>query len=171
MSTATTGRIFREKTSADAEAVLDLNTRAFGRSDEANIVTQLEKDGDSLLQLVCEQEGQIIGHILFYPLPVFGKLAAVGLGPMSVDPWMQKEGVGKQLIAAGLAGIRDAGGSIVFVLGHETYYPKMGFSVEATDKFETPLKGPHFMAIRLRYGPPMSGRLIFPKAFGIPTSA
>ena len=165
-----TDRIFREKTPADTEAVLDLNTRAFGRPDEAKIVQQLEKDGDVLLQLVCEHDGQIIGHILFYPLPVFGKLSGAGLGPMSVDPWMQKEGVGKQLIAAGLTGLKDAGVPIVFVLGHETYYPKMGFSVAATKDFETPLKGPHFMAIRLRYGPPMSGRLIFPPAFGVPSA-
>jgi putative acetyltransferase len=153
---------------ADKPAVADLNTRAFGRTDEADIVTKLEKAGDVLLQLVAEMDGRIVGHILFYPMGVFGKLGAAGLGPMCVDPWVQKEGIGSQLVRAGLGMMNQSGVPIVFVLGHDTYYPRFGFSVEAAADFETPLKGPHFMAVRLRFGPPMSGRLIFPDAFGVP---
>lgn len=153
---------------ADKPAVADLNTRAFGRTDEADIVTRLEKAGDVLLQLVAEMDGRIVGHILFYPMGVFGKLGAAGLGPMCVDPWVQKEGIGSQLVRTGLGMMNQSGVPIVFVLGHDTYYPRFGFSVEAAADFETPLKGPHFMAVRLRFGPPMSGRLIFPDAFGVP---
>jgi putative acetyltransferase len=131
----------------------------------------LEKDRDILLELVAEQDGQIVGHILFYPIGVLGKLGGAGLGPMCVDPWVQREGIGSYLMQAGLQRMKDAGVPIVFVLGHENYYPRFGFSVEATKDFETPLKGPHFMAIRLRFGPPMSGKLIFPEAFGVATSA
>ena len=57
---------------------------------------------------------------------------------------------------------------VVFVIGHDTYYPKFGFTVAETEKFQTPLKGPHFFAVRLRFGPPMSGELMFPRAFGVP---
>jgi putative acetyltransferase len=163
-------RTIREARPADREAILDLNRRAFGQPDEADIVARLAKDGDILLELVTEHEGQIIGHILFYPLGVFGKLGAAGLGPMSVDPWMQKDGVGSGLVRAGLQAMKDAGVPLVFVLGHEKYYPRFGFSVEATKDFETTLKGPHFFAIRFRFGPPMSGKLVFPDAFGIPIS-
>ncbi len=151
----------------DKPAIADLNTRAFGQEDEARIVTQLEKDGDVVLQLVAELDGRLVGHILFYAVGVRGKLGAVGLGPMSVDPWVQREGIGKQLIVQGLTMLRDNGVSVVFVLGHDWYYPKLGFSVEATEPFQTSLKGPHFFALRLRHGPPMSGELIFPAAFGI----
>ncbi|MDP3495454.1 MAG: N-acetyltransferase [Hyphomonadaceae bacterium] len=161
-------RIFRVMTQADRAAVLDLNTRAFGQPDEARIVEALETAGDVMLQLVVESDGQIVGHILFYPLGVFGKLSAAGLGPMSVDPWVQKEGIGKGLVMHGLKLMKDAGVPIVFVLGHDWFYPKFGFSVEQAAEFETPLKGPHFMALRMRHGPPMSGRLIFPDAFGVP---
>jgi putative acetyltransferase len=163
-------RSMREATPADREAILDLNRRAFGRPDEADIIVKLEKAGDILLELVAEQDSQIVGHILFYPLGVKGKLGAAGLGPMSVDPWIQREGVGSGLVVAGLERMRAAGAPLVFVLGHETYYPRFGFSTDATKDFETPLKGPHFFAIRFRFGPPMSGRLIFPDAFGIPIS-
>ncbi len=161
-------KTFREKTPADTEAVLDLNTRAFGRSDEAEIVKKLEKDGDVVLQLVAEMDEQIVGHILFYPLGVLGKLGGVGLGPMSVDPWVQREGIGSQLVMGGLTGLKSAGVPIVFVLGHEKFYPRFGFSVDEAKDFETPLKGPHFMALRMRFGPPMSGKLVFPDAFGVP---
>lgn len=153
---------------ADKPAVKDLTTRAFGRPDEADIIDQLERNGDVTLQMVAEMDGQIVGHILFYPMGVFGKLGAVGLGPMSVDPWVQKEGIGKALVNAGLNMLKEGGASIVFVLGHDWFYPKLGFTEEATADFSTPLKGPHFMANRMRFGPPMSGRLIFPDAFGVP---
>ena len=43
-----------------------------------------------------------------------------------------------------------------------------GFTVAETEKFQAPLKGPHFFAVRLRFGPPMSGELMFPRAFGVP---
>lgn len=158
----------RIMTQADKPAVLDLTTRAFGQSDEAEIITKLENDGAVLLQLVAEMDGQIVGHILFYTIGVFGKLGAAGLGPMSVDPWVQKEGIGKALVTEGLRMMHENGVPIVFVLGHDWFYPKLGFSVEAAADFSTPLKGPHFMANRLRFGPPMSGRLIFPDAFGVP---
>jgi len=157
----------RAATEADRPAIADLNTRAFGQPDEARIVAQLERDGDVLLQLVAEIDGRIVGHILFYTLGVRGKLGAAGLGPMSVDPALQRSGVGSQLVRAGLNMLQQSGAPIVFVLGHEKFYPRFGFSVDAADEFETPLKGPHFMAVRMRYGPPMSGELIFPEAFGI----
>lgn len=161
-------RTIRIMTQADKAAVQDINIRAFDRNDEAELIQKLEAAENVVLQMVAEMDGQIVGHILFYPIGVFGKLGAVGLGPMSVDPWVQKEGIGKALVAEGMAQMRAMGVPIVFVLGHDWFYPKLGFSVEATADFSTPLKGPHFMAQRLRFGPPMSGRLVFPQPFGVP---
>lgn len=149
----------------DRKAVLDLNTRAFKQPDEARIVEQLEKDESIWLELVAEHQGKIVGHILFFPIGVFGKLGALGLGPMSVDPGMQNQGIGSNLVRAGLSEAQQAAVPIVFVLGHENFYPRFGFSVDAASEFETAYKGPHFMALRLRFGPPMSGRLIYPDAF------
>ena len=158
---------YRIAVQADKPAIAELTTRAFGQPDEARIISQLEEAGEVLIQFVAEMEDRIVGHILFYPLGVRGKLSAVGLGPMSVDPRTQRSGVGSQLVRIGLKTVQDAGAPIVFVLGHEAFYPRFGFSVAATSEFETPLKGPHFMAVRMRHGPPMSGELIFPAAFGV----
>lgn len=167
----TTKGIIREATPDDRTAILDLTARAFGQLEEVEIIEKLERDGDILLELVADIDGKIVGHILFYPIGVFGKLGAVGLGPMCVDPWMKRERIGTNLVNLGLGRIKDSGASLVFVLGHDWFYPRFGFSVDATKEFETPYKGPHFFAVRFRYGPPMSGRLIFPDAFGTPPGA
>lgn len=153
---------------ADKPAVADLTTRAFGRPEEANIIRKLEDGGEVLVQYVAEMDGQIVGHILFYPMGVFGRLGGAGLGPMCVDPWVHREGIGSRLVRTGLEMMKQSGVPIVFVLGHESYYPRFGFSCEAAAAFDTPVRGPGLMALRLRHGPPMSGRLIFPDAFGIP---
>jgi putative acetyltransferase len=158
--------IIRPFRSADRAAVLDLNTRAFKQKDEAQIIEKLEKAGDIWLEVVAEREGKIIGHILFFPIGVFQKLSGMGLGPMCVDPKFQKKGIGTDLVNFGLNQAKMASVPIVFVLGHEKYYPRFGFTVEATKDFESEYKGPHFMAVRYRFGPPMSGRLIYPDAFG-----
>jgi putative acetyltransferase len=152
----------------DAAAVADVATQAFGRPDEARIIAELEKDGDVWLHVVAVMDGKVIGQALFYHLGVFEKLSALGLGPMSVDPWVQRQRIGMSMVRYGLDACERAGAPIVFVLGHKDYYPKMGFSAEATNGFESPWSGhPEFMALRLRHGPPMSGRLVFPKAFGV----
>ncbi len=158
--------IVRIALKTDKPAIQELNTRAFGQPDEARIIRQLEQDGDVRLQIVAEMDGHIVGHVLFYAIGVRDRIGAIGLGPMSVDPWVQREGVGTMMVNAGLVMVRDAGAPIVFVLGHDTYYPRFGFSVEATAEFQSVYKGPHFFALRFRAGPPMSGELIFPRAFG-----
>jgi putative acetyltransferase len=150
---------------ADRKAVLDLNTRAFKQEDEARLIEKLLKEDQVWLEMVAELDGKIVGHILFFPIGVLGKLSGLGLGPMSVDPKYQKKGIGSDLVHAGLFEVQQAGVPIIFVLGHKEYYPKFGFSVEATKDFESIYKGPNFMARRFRYGPPMSGKLIYPAAF------
>lgn len=161
------GLKLRLATEADRPAIADLNTRAFGQPDEARIVAELERAGDVLLQVLAEKDGRVVGHILFYPMGVRGKLGGAGLGPMSVDPSVQRSGIGSQLINTGLGIMKESGVPIVFVLGHDTYYPKFGFSEKAAEEFECKFKGPNFMALRMRFGPPMSGELIFPAAFGV----
>jgi putative acetyltransferase len=160
--------VIRQATPDDRTAILDLTARAFGQLDEVEIIEKLERDGDILLELVAELDGKVVGHILFYPIGVYGKLGAIGLGPMCVDPWMKRRKIGSMLVNGGLEIVKSSGAPLVFVLGHDWFYPHFGFTVKETEEFETPYKGPHFFALRFRYGPPMSGRLIFPDAFGKP---
>lgn len=150
----------------DMDAIVALNDAAFGGQEESAIVRALRRDGDSLLSLVATEGEVIIGHIEFFRIRVDGAPVAVGLGPMSVKPGLQKQGVGAGLIGLGLSMLEEAGEKIVFVLGHDTYYPKFGFSEAAAAPFKAPWSGPHFMAVRLQPGGPEAGELTYPQAFG-----
>ena len=148
------------------DAIAAVNDAAFGGPEESRITRALHADGDSLLSLVATGNIEIVGHIEFFRIWIDGAAVGVGLGPMSVLPELQKTGVGASLIRLGLAALEGAGETIVFVLGHDTYYPKFGFTEAAASPFSAPWSGPHFMALRLGKGGPETGTLTYPKAFG-----
>lgn len=171
--------LVRPAIAADVPVIAALNTQAFGGADEAAIVQRLAADGDSLASLVAEEDGAVIGHIQFFRIgvgaPSEGDGAepalvgdAAGLGPMSVRPDRQREGVGSALIQTGVAMMRDAGEAWIFVLGEPGYYARFGFDPEPAARFESPWPGPAFMALRLASGP-QRGRLVYPNAFISPT--
>lgn len=122
--------VIRRERPADADGVRRVNEEAFGRQGEADLVEALHRQGDVTLSLVAEVNEKIVGHILFSPVRVVseeGEWSAVALGPMGVLPPYQRDGIGSQLVRAGLAGCQQAGEGVVFVLGHPDYYPRFGF--------------------------------------------
>lgn len=166
----------RAATAADAGAV-DTVIRAafagtdFGHQGEAELVRMIEADGDALVSLVAERCGDIVGHVLFSRMDVVadgGAVAAAGLAPVSVAPDCQGQGVGTALIRAGLDVLREQGVAMCFVLGHEDYYPRFGYSAELAARFVSPFSGPHFMAMMLDSAAewPQGGRADYAPAFG-----
>lgn len=150
----------------DIDSIAALNDAAFGGPDEARITRRLQADGDSLVSLVADSEAGIVGHIEFFRILIDGQPLGAGLGPMSAQPGRQRAGIGSYLIRTGLEELDMLGETIVFVLGHDTYYPKFGFEADTAQPFTAPWSGPHFMAIRLAPGGPASGTLTYPRAFG-----
>lgn len=150
----------------DIDEIAKLNDAAFGQSAEGKIVRRLKRDGDSLLSLIAHDDSRIVGHIEFFRIRVDDAPVAVGLGPMSVLPGRQKQGIGSGLIRTGLLALEGAGESLVFVLGHPDYYPRFGLSADAALPFSAPWSGPAFMARRLADAAPASGTLTYPSAFG-----
>ncbi|MBA3068308.1 MAG: N-acetyltransferase [Hyphomonas sp.] len=155
----------RTATPEDMDAIAALNEAAFGGPDEARVTRQLQADGDSLISLVAENESGLVGHIEFFRILIDGEPAGAGLGPLSAKPCLQKSGIGSYLVRTGLEELDMLGETIVFVLGHDTYYPRFGFAAETAQSFAAPWSGPHFMAIRLAPGGPTSGTLTYPRAF------
>lgn len=166
----------RAATAADADAV-DIIIRAafagtdFGHQGEAELVRMIDGDGDTLVSLVAERDGVIVGHVLFSRMDVDADgqpLAAAGLAPVAVRPGLQGQGIGDALIRAGLDVLREQGIAISFVLGHEAYYPRFGYSPELAARFASPFAGPHFMAMMLDSGAPwpLGGRADYAPAFG-----
>jgi putative acetyltransferase len=116
----------RDEQSSEIAAVRDVNRRAFGQEQEANIVDALRANGASLVSLVAVVDGQIVGHIMFSPIDVNGIVGAA-LGPMAVIPEHQRCGIGSRLVEAGCERMRAKGCPFIIVLGHATYYPRFGF--------------------------------------------
>jgi putative acetyltransferase len=116
----------REERSDDIAAVRDLNRRAFGQDQEANIVDALRANGAALLSLVATVDDRVVGHIMYSPLSV-GDVNGAALGPMAVLPEHQRQGIGSKLVEAGNRKLKDAGCPFIIVVGHAYYYPRFGF--------------------------------------------
>jgi putative acetyltransferase len=143
-------------------------TAEFGKADEADLVDALRADGDALLELVAEEDGAVVGHILFSPLATDTGARFAALAPLSVMPGRQKDGLGSWLMETGHELLRAAGVEAVIVLGHPDYYPRVGYSAEAARTVKAPFAGPHFMALALKPGAldePVA--VTYARAFGI----
>jgi putative acetyltransferase len=117
----------REERASDVAAVRDLNTRAFGQEQEANIVDALRSSGAAALSLVAIAAGSLVGHIMYSPITIDGKLTGAALGPMAVLPEYQRGGVGSELVKTGNERLKRDGCPFIVVLGHAEYYPRFGF--------------------------------------------
>jgi putative acetyltransferase len=146
---------------------------AFGQKDEADLVERLRADGDAFIELVAEQEGYVVGHIVFSLLGLspmrMGAPMLAALAPVAVWPDAQRRGVGRELVQEGLLECRTRGVEAVIVLGHYDYYPRFGFSAEAAAVLDAPFSGESFMALELAPGAlaRAEGRLLYAKAFGV----
>lgn len=114
----------------DIEAVREVNEKAFGEPQEAEIVDALRTTCKELLSLVAVHNNRVIGHILFSPVTLVGpsyELTGMGLAPMAVHPRFQRNGIGSLLVRQGLRQLRDQGCPFVIVLGQPEYFPRFGF--------------------------------------------
>jgi putative acetyltransferase len=120
--------IIRLERPEDSSQIRHVNELAFGQPAEADVVDKLRKACTEALSLVAEDGGAIVGHILFTPVVVEGRLAlGMGLAPMAVLPDRQRQGIGSQLVRRGLDNLRERGCPFVVVVGHPEYYPRFGF--------------------------------------------
>ncbi|GAB6060051.1 GNAT family N-acetyltransferase [Desulfonatronum parangueonense] len=118
----------RPENPQDQEAVHHLNLAAFEYGPEAALVDKLRSSCNEYLAFVAEEDGDVVGHILFTPATVDGSdVAGMGLAPMAVLPSHQRKGIGSRLVRHGLDHLRQSGCPFVIVLGHPEYYPRFGF--------------------------------------------
>ncbi len=123
----------RKETRADFEAIAEVTTRAFknvpvSRLTEPYIIRDLRKAGAMSLSLVAEVEERVIGHIAFSPIEITdGTKDWYGLGPVSVLPELQNQGIGKALIHIGIAMLKEKGAKGIALVGDPDYYTKFGF--------------------------------------------
>lgn len=164
----------RPETPNDLIAIHHINERAFGQPDEAKLVNNLRDEGAVVLSLVAQKQAAVIGHILFCRIQIQTpkkRLNAVSLSPMAVLPEFQGQGIGSQLVQAGLAELRASGESVVTVLGYPEYYPRHGFRPAQDYNIKCPYEVPPaawmLMELKPKALAKQNGVVVYPHAFSM----
>ena len=134
----------RPERPADVASVRRINEQAFGQPAEAILVDRLRAACPQAVSLVAEDDGQVVGHILFTPVVLEGRerqVVGMGLAPMAVLPERQRGGIGSALVRHGLDRLRERGCPFVVVVGHADYYPRFGFDRASRHGFASQWEG------------------------------
>lgn len=127
----------RNEQTSDIQAIFNLTEVAFkdqqySSHTEQFIVNALRNSGQLTLSLVAEYNDEVIGHIAFSPVSISdGSTGWYGLGPVSVLPKYQGQGVGSKLINDGLAALKNLGAAGCVLLGEPEYYGRFGFRADS----------------------------------------
>ena len=133
MNPVNPGMVIRDETDADIGAITEVTIAAFESLQISNhteqfIIEALRAAKALTVSLVAELDGRLIGHIAFSPVTISdGKRNWYGLGPVSVLPEYQRQGIGKALILEGLSRLKNLNAQGCCVVGHPEYYRKFGF--------------------------------------------
>lgn len=125
----------RKERTGDADRIHEVTMRAFQDAPHTShteqfIVKALREAGALSVSLVAEYDGEIVGHVAISPVSVSdGAAGWYGLGPVSVLPEYQRQGIGSRLVERALAEIKQGAASGCVVLGDPEYYRRFGFRV------------------------------------------
>ena len=134
--------IIRKETQSDVGAITDITKAAFKNHPFTNnteqfIINALRADNALTVSLVAELEGKLMGHIAFSPVTFTdGSENWYGLGPVSVLPDYQKQGIGKRLINEGIDLLKDSGAKGCVLVGDPNFYERFGFRSPDSLKYE-----------------------------------
>ncbi len=123
----------RNEINADVNAIAEVTVDAFKTLEISNhteqfIIAALRAAKALTMSLVAEVDGRVIGHIAFSPVTISdGTRNWYGLGPVSVLPEYQRQGIGKALIQEGLLRLKEMNAQGCCLVGHPDYYRKFGF--------------------------------------------
>jgi len=121
------------------EEILEVHMDAFenyGAEQIKVLVNDLLDDESAypLVSLMAYVDGKPAGHVFFSKAineNKENKLSSYILAPLAVIKSVQKVGIGKKLIEAGVEKLKELNADLAFVLGHIEYYPKCGFIKDA----------------------------------------
>jgi len=125
--------IVRPETPAHYHAIAEMTALAHHTEMEVGLLNASLRQHhafDPELALVAEWEGRPVGHALFLPLETLiggERVPAVALWVLTVAPGYQRRGIGTRLMEVGHERARQRGCCLSFLLGHDTYYPRVGY--------------------------------------------
>jgi putative acetyltransferase len=123
----------RDERPEDVRAIYDLTKRAFAPmpfagGNEQDLINIMRDAGALAISLVAETDSRIVGHVAFTPaMAADNSPGWFGLGPVAVEPELQRKGIGQQLINEGLRRLRQWKAAGCIVVGDPNYYQRFGF--------------------------------------------
>jgi len=134
--------IIRKETPSDVKAIYDITKAAFenhpySKNTEQFIINAL-RDADALtVSLVAQIDGILAGHIAFSPVTFTDASPNwCGLGPVSVAPEYQRQGIGTKLVNEGLNLLKESGAEGICLVGDPDFYERFGFKNPDGLKYE-----------------------------------
>ncbi len=165
----------RRELPRDIGAIYALTKAAFGRAAEADLLKRLRDENALLLSQVALLDAAVVGHAGYSLVTVSAgsrRERFPALGPIAVVPSHQRRGIGGMLVRAGMAALRAQGHSLLFLVGHVSYYPRFGFQPAlplgfTCDYVSDPARHQHFMVAILNDWQPgeAGGHVRFHPAF------
>ena len=163
--------LIRDERPEDIAAIRAVTDTAFQNAPHSNqaesrIVDALRHAGTLSVSLVAIDGQALIGHVAFSPVRISdGSADWYGLGPVSIEPARQCEGIGSVLIREGLARLETLGARGCVVLGEPVYYRRFGFVTDPSLRYPG-VPPAYFQRLVLR-GPPPQGDVAYDPAFAI----
>ena len=161
----------RLETKHDVPAIEEVTLAAFMNAEHTDhneqfIIRGLREADHLSISLVAEDEvtHTIVGHVAVSPINIAdGSENWYGLGPISVLPQYQGNGVGSSLMKRALADLQSRHAAGCVVLGNPKYYTRFGFKADPSLQLPgVPLE--YFMALTWRKPTP-TGTVSYHKAF------
>ena len=163
----------RHETTNDIAAIEAVTIAAFADAPHTShteqfIVRALRDASELTLSIVAEEHGQVVGHVALSPVTItddHGREAQgwYGLGPISVLPPRQGNGIGSRLMEQALSELRAMQAAGCVLLGDPAYYARFGFEAHAGLQLPGVPPG-YFMALAL-HGPVPEGVAHYSDAF------
>ncbi len=166
----------------DEPGVRRVNLAAFTGPEEAAIVDAIRAEApDGWQSLVATGApgsghlGEIVGHLLLSPCRLEApdgsvRTTVLAVGPVAVDPAVQRRSVGSALMTAAVAVATARGAPAVVLLGYPDYYARFGFAPARALGLQPPADAWPDAAWMARLLPAwddgMSGTVHYPEAFG-----
>lgn len=125
--------IIRNEKKSDADVISEITRAAFenhpySKHTEQFIISALRNANALTVSLVAEADGRVVGHVAFSPVTISKHSCDwYGLGPVSVLPEYQKQGIGTSLINEGLSLLKASGAKGCVLVGDPNYYKRFGF--------------------------------------------
>jgi len=163
----------RHETPDDIAAIEAVTVAAFADAPHTShteqfIMRALRAANELTLSIVAQEQGQIVGHVALSPVTITDghhqqAEGWYGLGPISVLPQRQGQGIGSRLMEQALSELRTMRAAGCVLLGDPAYYGRFGFQAHAG--LQLPGVPPnYFMALAL-HGPVPEGIAHYSDAF------